>query len=120
MSPRRPKSTCRHPNCPELADVGEYCASHRKVREKDDREHRGTSSQRGYDKRHRKWRNAVLARDPLCVECLKRGQIVPSKIADHIAPLDPNDPASGDWSLENGQGLCITHHNQKTALEQRP
>ena len=117
MSPRRPKSICRHPGCPALAETGEYCEIHRKGRDADDRAHRGTSSQRGYDARHREWREAVLARDPLCVDCLKRNQVTPSKIADHIIPLDPNDPASGDWSLENGRGLCHADHNRRHALE---
>ena len=58
-----------------------------------------------------------MARDPLCVRCLETGRVTPSKIADHIVPLDPNDPESGDWSLDNGMGLCQPCHNRKTNLE---
>jgi len=57
----------------------------------------------------------VLARCPICKMCRE----TLANVADHIVPLDPKDPAAGDWSLENGQGLCHGCHNIKTKNEQR-
>lgn len=59
----------------------------------------------------------VLARDPLCVHCEEAGRVTPATVADHITPLDPLDPYAGDWSMENGQGLCHACHNRKTSTE---
>jgi len=52
----------------------------------------------------------VLARDPVCRICWKAA----ATVADHIKPLS----RGGDWSLENGQGLCHPCHSRKTAQEQ--
>jgi len=52
----------------------------------------------------------VLARDPICRSCRR----APSTEADHIVPL----AQGGDWSLENGQGLCKTCHSRKTRRQQ--
>ena len=117
MTPTRPPTTCQRPYCPTLvkAGTGGYCTTHRKTREQADRRDRGTSTQRGYGARHRKWRKAIIARDPLCVHCERRGKLTPATIADHITPLNPD--GTGDWSLGNGQGLCVPCHNAKTAAD---
>jgi 5-methylcytosine-specific restriction protein A len=70
---------------------------------------RGTAASRGYDARHRKWRRLILATDPVCRIC----HIGASTVADHVTPLEDG----GDWSLENGQGLCSRCHNRKTVAE---
>lgn len=61
-------------------------------------------------------RNAILARDPVCVACHE----APSVVADHRrayvvclrAGIDPD-------SMENGQGMCGPCHDAKTRAEQR-
>ena len=78
-----------------------------------DRERRGSSYQRGYDVRHQVWRGVILSRNPVCVMCLERNVVTPAVVADHIKPLNQG----GDWSLENGQGLCLSHHNAKAGVE---
>ncbi len=117
--PYSPSSQCEQPGCGVLAAPGSggYCPGHRKATEKADRVQRGTSAQRGYDARHRRWRLMVLHRHPRCCECLRQGRLSLSTVADHIVPLDPKDPAQGDWHLKNGQGLCKTCHADKTAKE---
>lgn len=40
-------------------------------------------------------------------------------VADHIEPLDPRNPYAGNWSLNNGQGLCHGCHSKKTYAEHR-
>ena len=76
---------------------------------------RPSASARGYGSRWRKLRRMALARCPLCVECEKQGFLVPAEHVDHIIPLS----AGGDNSLENLQGLCQLHHNQKTAKDKQ-
>src|SRR5690606_32403314 len=57
----------------------------------------------------RKLREVVLARDPLCQHCYRRGHITPSVDVDHIS----GDPS--DNRLEALQGLCHSCHSMKTA-----
>src|SRR5262245_29185473 len=61
-------------------------------------------------------RDQVLARDPLCVMCLKEGRTEASTRADHIVPH------KGDYDrfvdVDGCQGLCESHHNAKSRREQ--
>ena|ERR1700687_160144 len=108
--PMSPGRLCRYRNCSEIVHPPEYlCATHKKVRGQQDRKRRGSSSQRGYDARHRRWRKMVLARHPVCNDC----HMAISTHADHIIPLSKG----GTWHLSNGQGLCASCHNKKTALQ---
>ena len=76
------------------------------------RDERATAAQRGYDAHHRRWRRAILRRDPLCVLCLLQGRTTPAMVADHIIPIAV-DP-SRRLDLANGRGLCVTCHAQVT------
>src|SRR5579885_2131857 len=108
--PNRPARLCRFPNCPNrIAATERHCAEHKRELAARDIAHRGTASARGYDARHRRWRLFVLRRDPVCRSCGK----APSVHADHIVPLS----LGGSWALSNGQGLCASCHNSKTAYE---
>ncbi len=110
--PRRPKKPCTVPGCSELVDGGR-CPAHRAQAE----EARGTSAERGYSgPGHDAFREAVLARDPYCVVCMKRKSVA----ADHhpysrrqlvLLGLDPNDP-------DRGRGLCWRCHSRETAKHQ--
>lgn len=64
-------------------------------------------------KGHKQFRNQVLARDPICVNCMRE----PATIADHypterrdliLQARNPNDP-------QYGRGLCKKCHDQHTA-----
>jgi 5-methylcytosine-specific restriction protein A len=101
--PHRPARPCRHPGCHRTAARGRFCPAHARAYEG----RRPSAARRGYDARHRRWRRMVLARHPLC----RCG--APAVVADHRVPLS----AGGDWSLENGQGMCLSCHNAKTARE---
>lgn len=50
-----------------------------------------------------------MRRDPICKMCGREA----ATVADHIKPL----AQGGDWSLENGQGLCHGCHSIKTRRE---
>ena len=95
-------TSCRTPRCPAVAGPRGLCVGCSRAYER----RRGTAAQRGYGATHRRWRAAILARDPVCRAC---GQ-APSREADHITPLSQG----GGWSLENGQGLCKPCHSRKT------
>ena len=58
-----------------------------------------------------KLRERVLARDPICQECYRRGHITVATDADHIN----GDPS--DNSMRNLQGLCHSCHSRKTMIE---
>jgi 5-methylcytosine-specific restriction endonuclease McrA len=70
---------------------------------------REDATRRGYNRRHRKWRMEVLARDLLSRACGAK----PATVADHIVPLNQG----GTWDLSNGQGLDETCHRRKTAMQ---
>ncbi|MCI0423644.1 MAG: HNH endonuclease [Acidobacteria bacterium] len=104
--PKAAKRPCTSTGCPELTNGGR-CLTHRRAYEAQ----RGTTAERGYGGHHRRWRLLVLHRDPICKSC----GLAPSAEADHIKPLRDG----GDWSLENGQGLCKPCHTRKTNRESR-
>ncbi|MCS6490770.1 HNH endonuclease [Burkholderia thailandensis] len=56
-------------------------------------------------------RSLVLAEEPLCRECSKRGQIVPATDVDH------HDGNPGNNELENLVPLCHACHSRKTAAD---
>ena len=58
-----------------------------------------------------KLRERVLARDPICQECYRRGHITPATDADHVN----GDPS--DNRMSNLQGLCHSCHSHKTMRE---
>lgn len=114
--PRKALVTCSSPGCPELVPSGrcDGCSTAAEQR-------RGSSSARGYGKRHRTtFRKAVLARDICCVKCRENDLWTLATVADHH-PLsrrelvgqgkDPDDP-------DHGRGLCAQCHNRETAVNQ--
>ena len=57
-----------------------------------------------------------LAKEPLCAECLKRGQVTPATVADH------EPPHGGNWNaFRTGplQSLCAECHNAKQAIKHK-
>jgi 5-methylcytosine-specific restriction endonuclease McrA len=78
---------------------------------------RPSASVRGYtDKRHRKWRQAVLTRDAwACVDC---GRIDQANHADHIVPVSERPDLRYD--VNNGACRCRSCHSRKTIRERPP
>lgn len=77
---------------------------------------RGTATQCEYDQRHRRFREQVLARQPICVIC----RTALSTEADHYPKsrkqlenegMNPNNPRFG-------RGLCKPCHSSETARHQ--
>lgn len=103
---------CPTPGCPELVPRGRCAGCTAQAEQR-----RGTSTQRGYGRVHRtRFRDKVLARDPICVVCMRRA----STVADHyplsrrellLRHMNADDPS-------NGRGLCAACHSAETALNQ--
>lgn len=70
-----------------------------------DRRKRGRAGQRD--------RAQVLAEEPFCRACLAEGKHVQAVRVDHIKPLS----AGGSDERSNKQGLCLRHHDEKSATE---
>lgn len=100
---------CSRSGCPTLYDgTDSRCQAHRseaRAKRTDNRVY-GTAG-------HRRFRNTVLERDPICVVC----ELAQSTVADHYPlsrrelvdqGLDPNEPTAG-------RGLCAHCHNVETA-----
>ena len=113
------------PRCKVLIDVGEklcgICLAKREARQKEmkqsrqkayDKE-RGSSTERGYDRRWRKARADYLAVHPLCVECYQEGRVREASIVDHIVPHKGSVKLF--WNRGNWQSLCKYHHDIKTS-----
>ena len=78
-------------------------------------DHRPSAALRGYDRRWRRLRRMVLAREPLCRACraMAPPRYTPSTQVDHIVPKSEGGPDT----FANLQGLCATHHSQKTGRD---
>lgn len=59
-------------------------------------------------------RASYLSREPLCCDCLERGEKVPATEVDHVLPLaDGGRP----YAFENLAARCKPCHSRKTANE---
>lgn len=105
---------CNVRGCPELVPTGSgRCPEHQRRAEA----RRGSPARRGYGREHRRrFREGVLAKNPICVLCMRRT----ATDADHYPHsrdelielgLDPNDP-------QYGRGLCAPCHSSETARNQ--
>jgi len=79
------------------------------------KDERPNAGERGYNHRWRKFRKVFLSRNPLCVLCQQRGEIVAGKVVDHIIPHKGDTKLF--WAKDNHQTLCIPCHNAKSATE---
>jgi 5-methylcytosine-specific restriction protein A len=70
---------------------------------------RGSSTERGYDRKWRKVRKAFLSRNPLCKICLEGGITKEARVVHHIIPIDQG----GDrLRFNNLMALCRDCHEK--------
>lgn len=112
--PSKPYKPCGSHGCPELTQE-RYCSQHKKQRQQQQDQRRGTAAQRGYNARWRKVRLLFLRANPWCVRCRHEGRHALASVVDHIQPHGGNYELF--WSRSNWQSLCTYHHNSKTASE---
>lgn len=115
-APQKAKRPCLSSGCKNFASNKGYCDKHQSRVKQRDRD-RGTAHQRGYDAEWKKHRDQFLLEHPLCVECRRKGYVMPATVVDHIVPHKGDKDLF--WNKSNWQPLCETHHNIKTASEDR-
>ncbi|MCF3128464.1 HNH endonuclease [Acinetobacter soli] len=115
-APQKAKRPCLSSGCKGFASNKGYCEKHQSQVKQRDRD-RGTAHQRGYDAKWKKHRDQFLSEHPLCVECQRKGYVMPATVVDHIIPHKGDTDLF--WDKSNWQPLCETHHNIKTASEDR-
>jgi len=79
MPPVRPPHPCNAPACGALTQE-RFCPAHKRQANIA----RGSSAERGYDRRWRKLRDWVLRHEPLCRECWKAGRVTAATEVHHI------------------------------------
>jgi 5-methylcytosine-specific restriction protein A len=108
--PRRPKTPCRYPGCPELV-AGRYCEKHQKQEYSNyNKYRREAASKKRYGRTWKKLRNYFIALHPWCEMCLNEGRHTLAEEVHHIKPLGEG----GDNSMENLMSLCKHHHSRVT------
>lgn len=111
--PNRAGRTCTRPGCAGVVRDGmcSVCGPLRRAVNRAHDERRGTAHARGYDRRWRRVRSAVLAARPLCAECERAGRITPATDVHHRTPRR----AGGEDALDNLEPLCHACHSRITA-----
>lgn len=113
MSPMRSLRACAYPGCGELVRSG-YCTSHRKVEVVTSP--RDPRVQRLYDRTWQKRRNAQLAREPWCKDCMVNGIYTPATEVHHEHRHRGNRVVFNTSPLTS---LCDSCHSKRTAVEVR-
>ncbi len=107
--PYQTKKECAFPNCHRVTNK-RYCSQCEKTVNKQHEARRETATRRGYTSR--KWRiirHRILERDPMCTMC----NCELSNVCDHIVPISQG----GSDDDKNLQGVCLSCHSGKTAME---
>lgn len=103
---------CSAPGCGNLTQR-RFCDKHATSHERQ----RGSAASRGYGHRWRVYREGYLRAHPFCVLCEREQIVEASTVVDHEVPH------RGDyvlmWDPKNHQALCKTHHDRKTATDDR-
>jgi len=74
-----------------------------------------SAQDRGYGYQWQRIRRLVLAGEPLCRSCDRRGIVRSAAVVDHIVPKSEG----GTDDTDNLQPLCLACHNEKTQAEAR-
>lgn len=109
--PRKPKTPCSHPGCPELTE-SRYCENHAKLEasryEKYDRD---PATRKRYGKAWKRIRDRYIGSHPLCEECQKQGRMTPAGEVHHVLPL----ARGGTHEESNLMALCTPCHSAISA-----
>lgn len=112
MSPYKPRYNCTYPMCPNLAEEGGRCATHRRVSRKQYDESRGTLAERGYDSTWVRLRRMKLNEQPLCEECYSQGITEQAVEVHHIMSIAEYPLLRLD--MDNLMSLCKMCHERIT------
>ena len=110
--PYRPKTPCKHFNCPKTVPYGEkFCGEHKSLHPERIR----SAVKRGYNYKWQKASKQFLKENPLCIKCLAGGKYTEATVVDHIKPHRNNQELF--WDRNNWQALCKRCHDKKTGSE---
>lgn len=111
--PRKPKTPCSHPGCPELSEA-RYCTEHAKQEaaryEKYDRD---PATRKRYGRAWKRIRDRYIRAHPLCEECKKNGRLTEAQEVHHILPL----ARGGTHDDKNLMSLCTPCHSSISAKD---
>ena len=116
--PTKARKYCK--KCGKIATVGEYCEDHAPKRDYSSEYLRRSTKDTDKWYKQKAWqirRAMQLRKQPLCEECLKRGEYVKATDVDHIEPHKGNYEVFID--PDNLQSLCHECHSRKTAKENK-
>lgn len=111
--PTRPLRPCAsQPRCRALT-TERYCAACQESGQTKEREHdrrRGSSNDRGYTSRWRRYARQFLNENPLCHYCSLQGRTVASQCVDHATP-----PSRGGdfWDADQHRAACLPCNSAK-------
>lgn len=112
--PTRPKTPCKHRNCPNLVAYGrKYCEKHALLHETE----RRNAAERGYGWQWQKASKRFLRAHPLCARCKAKGRLTAATVVDHVIPHRGDHTLF--WDEKNWQPLCKSCHDHKTMTEDR-
>ena len=104
--PRRPKSPCSYPSCPNLTD-GRYCEEHEKAANRSYEKYgRDPAVRRRYGRVWKRIRDKYVSQHPFCELCYEKGILVPVDEVHHIKPLSEG----GTHDQGNLIALCKSCH----------
>lgn len=102
--PYAPPSIC--PACKRIKGRDCTCTAKRV-------EDRADATQRGYDRKWKKFRLRYMAENPLCVDCEQRGKVRAAEHIHHVEKLV--DRPELKYEADNLMALCERCHNARTA-----
>ena len=112
---------CPYPGCRTLSLQVGRCPRHTTQDAREDIQRRGTATARGYGGKWREARAGYLAKHPLCSPCAREGRTTRATHVDHITAWQSlptqEEQRRAFWDSGNWQGLCASHHAEKTTRE---
>ena len=110
---------CTFPRCPELTPGGP-CEQHRRARQREHDERRGTSTERGYDAEHRRLRVLCFQRDCWrCVDCGWEPKIV-RVFREAGLGVPPAQEVLDELRRAFARGDRHLHADHQTPIEEQP
>src|ERR1700758_2216117 len=110
---------CTTPGCRELT-AGGPCEQHRRARQRDHDERRGTSTERGYDASHQRLRILCFERDAWrCVDCAWEPEIV-TVFREAALGDPPIDRVLAELRDNHNRGDRHLHADHEIPIAERP
>ena len=110
---------CPHPR----SKLNGYCLQHGGQDQRVfNQKYNNTQARKKFNAKYntRQWqslRQIQLSKNPICAGCNANGIITPATVVDHLFPWSQISEQA--FFINRFQSLCVTHHAEKTQLEQK-